>query len=237
MSQKTDSVGNPARTIVVVEDDTEISRLMILLLESEGFRCLPVIRGDEAVAIVKEQMPDIVLLDVMLPGKNGVDVCGEVREFYSGPILMLTGCDDDITELSSFRTGADDYVLKPIKPHLLLARIEALLRRSQSNPHQETSQLKAGQVAVDVKKREVHAADRPLALTDAEFDLLTLLVKQAGQVVSREECCQELRGFDYDGMDRSIDMRVSALRKKITPLLGDKQHILTVRNRGYMLTV
>ncbi len=221
--------------VMIVEDDTEISRLTTMLLEAEGYECKAIFDGAEAVEEVRRMTPDIVILDVMLPGLSGVDVCSQIREFYQGAILMLTGCDDDITELASFKQGADDYVTKPIKPHLLLARIQALLKRTQHKEVKSNAVLTFGDLHVDCQNRNVQINANSLDLTSAEFDILEVLAKHAGQVVSREQCCEQLRGFEYDGMDRSIDMRISSLRKKMDVFPGLEKRIITVRGRGYML--
>ena len=154
---------------------------------------------------------------------------------------MLTGCDDDITELASFKSGVDDYVTKPIKPHLLLARIQALLKRTkQITPASQTKRSKSdilvfGDLQIDCQQRKVFIAEHLLDLSCAEFDILALLANQAGEIVSREQCCSQLRGFEYDGMDRSIDMRISSLRKKLLSFPNQEQRIMTIRGRGYML--
>lgn len=224
-------------TIAIVEDDKELSRLTVLLLEAEGFKCIPIYRGGHAAEIILEHKPDLVILDIMLPDKSGVEICTELRQSFLEPILMLTGRGDDITELASFKNGADDYIVKPIKPHLLIARIQALLKRGKHNNTSNSREVLHGDaISVNLSRREVLIADKLVDLSDSEFDLLVILVENLGAIVSREECFRKLRGFDYDGLDRSIDMRVSSLRKKISPFLTEKQRVLTVRNRGYMLT-
>lgn len=229
---------NTLAKIAIVEDDTEILRLTTLLLESEGYECKAVARGDLAADLIRSFMPDLVILDIMLPGKSGLEVCQDIRSFYRGGVLMLTGRDDDITQLTSFKKGADDFVIKPLKPHLLLARVEALLRRTQ--PREGVGQndvLQLGKILVDKASRSVMISEQPVALTSAEFDVLALLASHAGHVVSREDCCEQLRGFSYDASDRSIDMRVSSLRKKLNSIDEQGKRIITVRNRGYMLSV
>ncbi|MEW5251451.1 response regulator [Microbulbifer sp. 2201CG32-9] len=221
--------------IALIEDDQELARLTTLLLKEEGYAVSEVHRGDAAVDHIRVSNPDLVILDIMLPGANGIEICTEVRKFYQKPILMLTGRDDDITEISSFRQGADDYVLKPVRPHLLLVRIEALLRRSGTKYPRQRDPVIIGSIKIFLQRREVHKNNTPIELSSAEFDMLALLTESIGQVVSREECCRVLRGISYDGVDRSVDMRISSLRKK----LGDDQlpHklIKTVRGKGYIL--
>ncbi|TQV87294.1 response regulator transcription factor [Aliikangiella coralliicola] len=221
--------------IVIVEDDLEISRLTTLLLESEGFHCQSVNNGKDAEALIKKCDPALVILDVMLPGQSGIEVCKSVRPFYQGAILMLTGCDDDITQLSSFKQGADDYVIKPIKPHLLLARINALLNRTLPRSKEKMKRYDFGSLTIDCKRREVSIAGEIIDVPSSEFDILALLSQKAGEVVSRTECCENLRGLAYDGLDRSIDMRISSLRKKLAKFPEHEKRIITVRTRGYML--
>lgn len=223
--------------IAIIEDDTEIARLTTLLLESEGYVTSQVHHGDDAVQHIRQQNPALVILDVMLPGKNGIQICQEIRSFYSGPVLMLTGADDDITEISAFKQGADDYLTKPIRPHVLLLRIAALLRRStiQSPEKQQEEIINNGPMTLYVSRREVEAGGINLPLSAAEFDLLLVLARNLGSPVSRDHCCEALRGLSYDGFDRSIDMRVSSLRKKLNDAQSPHRFIKTVRGKGYML--
>jgi len=224
--------------ILIVEDDTEIARLTRMLLSSEGYCCEVVHKGDEAIARVKSYEPALIILDIMLPGKNGIDICTEVRGFYDGAILMLTGRDDDMSELTSFKSGADDYVLKPIKPHLLLARIEALLKRVGTRPSAAVNddKLSVADLVFNLQRQELMIAGKtPVKLTTAEAELLSLLMRNAGKVVSREQCCEQLRGLSYDGMDRSIDMRISSLRKKLGSNQQQQQRVVTIRGQGYLL--
>lgn len=232
----TDPLSHPK--ILIVEDDTEIARLTRMLLSCEGYQCEVVHNGDEAEAMVKSYQPALIILDIMLPGKNGIDICAEIRRFYQGAILMLTGRDDDMSELTSFKSGADDYVLKPIKPHLLLARIEALLKRvaTTSAVTVNDDKLRVADLVFNLQRQELAISGKPAVnLTTAEAELLSLLMHNAGKVVSREQCCEQLRGLSYDGMDRSIDMRISSLRKKLGTNQQQQQRVVTVRGQGYLL--
>lgn len=222
--------------LILVEDDTEISRLTCMLLESEGFQVIPIFRGDEAISCIQKEQPDLVILDIMLPGLNGIEICEQIRDFYTGPVLMLTGSNDDINELISFKKGADDYVTKPFKPTILVARIQALLKRS-SKQTQSKADISTGNLVIHLKRRECFLSDQRIELTSSEFDLLAILASNLGNTVSREQCCDALRGFSYDGLDRSIDMKISALRKKIPPQAGEESLIKTVRGKGYMLAL
>ena len=153
---------------------------------------------------------------------------------------MLTGRDDDITELSSFKSGADDYVTKPIKPHLLLARIEALLSRTQRQAPAiiPAKIIEINGLIIDLEQREASYQNQLIELSDSEYEVLELFANNVGKILSRDDCCRALRGFDYDGMDRSIDMRISSLRKKLRNALStddDQPFIKTIRGQGYLL--
>ncbi len=221
--------------ILVVEDDTEICRLLRLFLETEGYLISFCHHGDEAVERIRDNQPDLIILDVMLPGQDGIQVCKQAREFYLGPVLMLTACEDDISELTAFKVGADDYVRKPIKPEVLLMRLQALLRRSQGTKVEPSENTHCDELTINASRREVSLNDELVALHSSEIDLVLLLAKNQGQAISRDECFRALRGFDYDGIDRSLDMRISSLRKKIRDQKSPHRFIKTVRGVGYML--
>ena len=228
-------MANQPAHIFVVEDDTEICRLLRLFLETEGFSMSFCHNGTDAVAQIRQVKPDIVILDIMLPGQNGIQVCKQAREFYAGPILMLTASEDDISELTAFKVGADDYVRKPIKPEVLLMRIQALLRRSQGVKVELAETIRCNDLIINASRREVLLNNTLVDLHSSEIDLVLLLSQSQGQAVSRDECFQALRGFDYDGSDRSLDMRISSLRKKIMDQQSPHRFIKTVRGVGYML--
>jgi DNA-binding response OmpR family regulator len=221
--------------ILVVEDDTEICRLLRLFLETEGYAISFCHHGIEAVEKIRNSNPELLILDVMLPGQDGIQVCKQVREFYQGPVLMLTACEDDISELTAFKVGADDYVRKPIKPDVLLMRIQALLRRSQNLKTERVERIHCDELTINSSRREVLLDDQLIDLHSSEIDLVMLLAQSQGQAVSRDECFRALRGFDYDGIDRSLDMRISSLRKKIKDQQAPHRFIKTVRGVGYML--
>ncbi|MCG7530942.1 response regulator transcription factor [Psychrobium sp. MM17-31] len=214
--------------VLLVEDDAEISRLTTMYLEAEGYTVTTIDDGALAIDSIVRINPDLVILDLMLPRMNGIEVCKKARDFYTNPILVLTACDDDISEVSLLRQGADDYLVKPLKPHVLVARIEALTRRSMR-------QQPAVDKVIEIHSQQVFCRGIKLELTNAEFEMLKILVDNEGDIVSREECCQALRGIDYDFSNRSIDMRISGLRKKLGDDQMPYQIITTVRNKGYKL--
>ncbi len=220
--------------ILIVEDDAEISRLTAMYLEAEGYESKIINDGGDALAAIKSYHPDLVILDLMLPGLNGLEICKRARLFYRAPILVLTASDDDVSEVSLLKLGADDFLSKPLKPHILVARIEALIRRSQASNVDITNE-KHSKLHINAATREVFLAGELLNLTGSEYEMLNLLEQNIGIPVSRDDCCKALRGIDYDFNDRSIDMRISMLRKKLNDDKMPYKIITTVRNKGYML--
>lgn len=230
------SVANMTYRILLVEDDLELGDLVAEYLTPHGFEVAKETSGDKAVQRIIEESPDAVLLDVNLPGTDGFTICREVRERYHGPIILLTARDTETDEVLGLEFGADDYLAKPVSPRVLLARLRTHLRRQ---PHDELisgdSVIEVGGWVVDRGRRIVLVGGRSVSVSTAEFDLLWLLAQHAGTVVSRAMLFENLHGFKFDGFDRSIDLRVSRLRKK----LGDDPHqptrILSIRGIGYQL--
>ena len=224
--------------ILIVEDDERLASLTREYLENNGLQVS--IEGDGAKAAerILTECPDLVVLDLMLPGEDGVSICRKVRNKYQKPILMLTARTDDLDEVLGLEMGADDYVAKPVRPRVLLARIRALLRRKTAVVEEEQeaglSRLQFGSLVVDNAMREAWLDNNSIELTSAEFDLLWLLCSNAGRVLSREEIFSRLRGIEYDGQDRSIDVRVSRIRPKIGDDPMHPRLIKTVRSKGYL---
>ena len=177
--------------IVLVEDDDGLAGLIKERLEAEGFAVLRSANGIEGRDLILAQSPDLVLLDIMLPGMDGFQVCREVRPAFKGPMIILTASDDDSDEILGLEMGADDYVTKPVKPRILLARIRALLRRAVVSP-EETTRIRLGKLIADAKRREVTIDETPVELTTIEFDLLWYLVTRTGQVVSRQDLYRKI---------------------------------------------
>lgn len=218
-----------ALRILLVEDDTEVAELLQAFLTKNGFRCSVEADGLRAPARIVAEKPDLVVLDIVLPGKDGLTICREARADYRGPILMLTARGGEGDEIAGLDIGADDYVAKPVKPKALLARIRALLRRTREvDPSPE--KVTVGALLVDSTKRIATIGGRAIDLSSAEFDLLWILVSNAGHVLPRDFLLERLRGESYNGIERSIDLRVSRLRQKI----GDPNLIKTVRSVGYL---
>jgi two-component system response regulator RstA len=223
-------------TLLLVEDDARTAELVATFLTREGFDVEGVRDGGQAVDRALASRPDLVVLDWMLPGEDGLTICRRLRaEGYAGPVLMLTARTDEIDQIIGLEVGADDYLPKPVRPRLLLARIRALLRRT-GGAEAHDDRLELGWLVVDRGRREVTVAGLPVDFTTAEFDLLWLLASRAGEPVTRDQLFEELRGIAYDGLDRSMDMRVSQLRKRLVDADPEgRDPIRTVRGVGYQL--
>ncbi|NRF27294.1 winged helix-turn-helix domain-containing protein [Vibrio coralliilyticus] len=225
-------------TITLVEDDVELADLIRDFLQNYEFEVNVITDGIRAVDAILEGQPDLVILDIMLPGQSGMEVCKAIRAGYQGMILMQTALDDDIDQVMGLELGADDYVVKQVKPRLLLSRIRALLRRQQRQSASKLNdELTFGCLMINLKHRAVTLDNQLIKLTTSEFDLLHLLAKNAGQVVSRDEIAQSIRGFEYDGLDRTIDRRISRLRRTLKDDPQEPELIKTVRGIGYQLCV
>ena len=227
--------------ILLVEDDERLAKLTAEYLRKNEFEVTIEGRGDTAEARILKEDPDLVILDVMLPGKDGFEVCRAVRQQYKGVILMLTARDEDLDQILGLELGADDYIAKPVQPRLLLARIKALLRRApgsgESGPSaDETDELEFGNFRISQATRNAHLGEDIIDLTTAEFDLLWLLARHAGNILSRDDLLLELRGIGFDGLDRSIDARISRLRRKLGDDPENPTRIKTVRGKGYLFS-
>ena len=224
--------------VLIVEDDQRLSELTQQYLINNGL--LASVERDGAVAAerILQENPDVIVLDIMLPGESGLSICKKIRPNYKGGILILTARSSDQDHVKGLELGADDYVSKPVHPRVLLARIRALLRRKaplkEQKPTRKSTRLTFGNLTIDSSIREAYLHDQSLELTSAEFDLLWLLTSNAGRVLSREEIFEQLRGIEYDGQDRSIDVRVSRIRPKIGDDPMNPHLIKTIRSKGYL---
>ncbi|GIU05254.1 MULTISPECIES: response regulator transcription factor [unclassified Shewanella] len=218
--------------ILVVEDDTSLAEWISDYLIDHGYSITVASQGDFALTMIAEEEPDLVLLDVMLPVKNGFDVCKEARAFYTGPILFMTACVEDGDEIQGLEVGADDYLTKPIRPQVMLARIKALLRRATDDTIKQ--QLVFDTLVLNAVAKSVTIEHQVLDLNANEFDVLWLLATKVGTVVSRSDLIAQLRGIEYDGFDRSVDIRVSRLRKKLHEAQSQAYKIKTIRGKGYL---
>lgn len=226
-----------AYRLLLVEDDARLAALVSSYLAPHGFSVAVETRGDRAAARILSERPDVVLLDIMLPGKDGLSVCREVRGEYRGILVMLTARGDEIDEIVGLEIGADDYLAKPVRPRVLLARLRSLLRRTTDHGEVDhvSSRIEHGALVLDARKRVVTLRGEEVALTTAEFDLLWVLAVRAGRVVTREELFASLRGAEFDGLDRSIDLRISRLRKKLGDDPKQPKRLKSVRGAGYLL--
>jgi DNA-binding response OmpR family regulator len=224
--------------ILLIEDDTRLAELTATYLEQNGLRVATEARGDRALERFTRERPRLVLLDLLLPGKDGLSICRELRRVHEVPILILTAKDTDIDHVIGLEAGADDYVMKPVDPMVLLARVRALLRRAErggGTPSERKPDLTLGALRISETSREVWLQGAPVPLTTQEFELLSLLAHRAGELVSRDEVFRTMRGIDYDGLDRSIDGRVSKLRRKLGDDAAAPTRIKTVWGKGYLL--
>ena len=228
--------------ILLVEDDQKLASLLESYLSNFGFNVNIINSGEHAVDQIIIHSPTLVILDLMLPKVDGLAICRQVRNQYDGIILMLTASGDDMDQVAALEIGADDFVQKPIQPRVLLARIKSLLRRGQNVTQviENKSNNKAGKEKVfgslwlNKSLQRCKLCDELVPLTPSEFALLWHLVDYSEQVLSREELLKSLRSIDYDGLDRSIDNKISQLRKKLKDDTSQPQGIITVRGKGYM---
>lgn len=229
--------------ILIVEDDLDLAQWMQDYLVQKAYQVTVSHRGDEAVALIQQHNPDIVILDGMLPGLDGVDVCKAVRPEFNHAIIMVTARDEEIDEVLGLEMGADEYLTKPVRARALLARIRKHLERqliaagSNSLPNSasiSSQQLHFNNLLIDRQAMLVSLDDVNIKVSSSEFEVLWLLAQQAGQILSRDDLVSQLRGFDYDGFDRSIDLKVSRLRKKLGDDPSEPTRIKTIWGKGYL---
>ncbi|KXU80602.1 two-component system response regulator RstA [Aeromonas enteropelogenes] len=225
--------------ILFVEDDPEIGELISNWLGRHEMEVILESRGDRALARVEAEQPDLVLLDIMLPGLDGMSLCRALRPRFGGPIVMLTSLDSDMNQILSLELGANDYILKTTPPSVLLARLRVQFRQHQQTPQpvavtSAPQALQFGRLCVDGAGRDVRLDGQSIALSTADFDLLWELACHAGQILGREALFQSLRGREYDGLDRSMDVAISRLRRRLGDDTNNPVRIKTVRQKGYL---
>ncbi|MCP4678940.1 MAG: response regulator transcription factor [Deltaproteobacteria bacterium] len=224
--------------IMIVEDDRRLAELTGELLEQNGYTVSTEGNGEIAIERIHLEEPDLIILDINLPGLDGFTVCRRVRPRFKGRILMLTARGEEIDELFGLEAGADDYLAKPVAPQRLLVRVRAILRRTERQPEMEetaSAPVRSGNLAIYSQRRVVELDGVPLGLSSAEFDLLWFLARNIGRPLTRETIYRELKGCAYDGVDRSIDLRVSKLRRCLGDDPTNPRWIKTVRGSGYLL--
>jgi DNA-binding response OmpR family regulator len=221
--------------VLLVEDNVRLAASIRDYLQKHQVEVHVETNGLAVAARIERLRPDLVILDLMLPGKDGLAICRELRRTDRTPVLILTAKGEDIDQVLGLEMGADDYVVKPVEPRVLLARIEAILRRARpAAGAPKDARLAAGGLEIDAGRRSAAIAGRAIDLTTGDFDILWLLASRQGTVVTRDEILRVVRGIDYDGLDRSIDARICRLRKKLQDAGGAETMIKTVRLRGYL---
>ena len=216
--------------VLVVDDDASLAEMLSIVLRQEGFESRLCARGDEAMDAFREFRPDLVLLDLMLPGKDGIDVCKEIREESGVPIVMLTAKSDTVDVVVGLESGADDYVVKPFKPKELVARIRARVRRLDAPAHEA---LTIGDLSIDVAGHSVTRDGAAVNLTPLEFDLLLCLARKPWQVFTREVLLEQVWGYRHSADTRLVNVHVQRLRSKVEHDPENPQIIVTVRGVGY----
>lgn len=224
----------PQYSVLLVDDDVKLLRLLQSYFEKEGFLIYTAQDGLDAFQLVRQRKPNIVVLDLMLPGLDGLEVCRKIRKDNDVPILMLTARDEETDRLIGLEIGADDYVTKPFSPKEVVARVKSILRRE----HKQVVQYKpiqVGAIAIDLERHQVLNNKNPVQLTPTEFKILELLASNIGKVFSRAQIAEQAQGYTFDGYERTVDAHIKNLRRKIGDQSKDVGYIQTVYGIGYKL--
>lgn len=227
----------PYGTVLLVEDDLALAVWITDYLQSKGFGVVHFARGDEALQQWQAAGADVILLDLMLPGVNGLEICRSIRQQSDIPVLMLTAQGEELDEVLALESGANDYLVKPVRPRALLARLNSVLRQHQKYQQQaplQAERMQFGKLLLDYSSRRVSLDDEEINFSATEFKLLWFLARQSGQVLGRQEVFREMTGRDYDGLDRRVDMLISVLRRKLGDNSSQPQRIKTVWGEGYL---
>lgn len=222
--------------ILVVDDEKKVVELVALYLKRDGYQVLEAYDGLQALELVHEKQPDLIVLDLMLPGIDGLAICRTLRaEGNTVPIIMLTARALEDDKLTGLGLGADDYVVKPFSPRELVARVKAVLRRVGRGAEENPTEVRCGDLVVNFVRHEVNVRGTPVYLTAREFDLLGALVKQPGRAFTREELLDAAFGYDYEGLERTVDVHIMNLRRKIERDPAQPTYIQTIQGVGYKL--
>ena len=224
------------KTILVIEDDESVSQLIRLYLAHEGYRAVSAKNGIKGLNLARSEDPDLVLLDLNLPGLDGAEICRSLRVDSDVPIIMVTARVDEDERLEGLDLGADDYVTKPFSPRELMARIRAVMRRSvreQDVKDRLQGEMTVGEYAVDLESRTVRVSGKELTLTPTEYRLLIYFMNAHRRTVSREQIIENAIGYEFDGFDRTVDTHISNLRRKLEKATGGERHLKTVYGIGY----
>jgi DNA-binding response OmpR family regulator len=227
----------PGALIVLIEDDARLSELISRYLRDNGYRVIQIADGNLAVESIRREDPRLVILDLGLPGQDGFSICEALRPSFTNPILILTARDNSADHIRGLELGADDYVIKPIEPGVLSARVNALLRRSAPVAKAERRILSFGALRIDCAARSVTLKGQEVSLSSSEYLLLEFLAGHAGQILSRNTLFQHLYKREYDGLDRILDIRVSHLRKKLGDEGNGAERIKTIWGKGYLFVL
>jgi len=225
-----------ADRILVVDDETQIVRVIEGYLEKAGYTVLTAHDGHAALSIARSEAPDLVILDLLLPGMDGMDVCRAIRRESDTPIIMLTARVEEVDRIIGLEIGADDYVTKPFSPRELVARVGAVLRRTHRAPDSTGEILVVGDLRLDVARRELLLKGSLVDLTPSEFEIMRQLMSEPGRVYSREQLLQAAQGVAYEGYERTIDTHIKNLRKKLEPQPRRPTYLLTVHGYGYKIS-
>jgi DNA-binding response OmpR family regulator len=221
------------KRILVVDDEARIRGIVRSYLESDGFEVAEAGEGNATVPMVRDWHPDLVVLDVMMPGTDGVEVLRELRTSSDVPVIMLTARSEEVDKLVGLSVGADDYVTKPFSPRELVARIKAVLRRGAAQPTDTADRITFADLVIDVGAREVSRDGQPVELSTLEFDLLVALARAPGRVLTRRQLLEKVWGYDFYGDERVVDVHIRSIRKALGDPASDPRVIATVRGVGY----
>jgi DNA-binding response OmpR family regulator len=223
-----------AKRVLVVDDDTKTVELVKLYLNRDGYRVFTAYDGAEAMRLATDSHPDLIVLDLMLPGIDGLEICRRLRDESDVPIIMLTAKTTDEDKLTGLDMGADDYMTKPFSPKELAARVRTVLRRLPGE--RSPDEIRHGNIVINFLKREASLDGKPLNLTTIEFKLLAILVREPGRIFSRAQLVEKALGYDFEGNDRTIDVHILNLRRKLEPDPKHPRYIKTVYGGGYKLS-
>ncbi len=222
-----------SKKVLLVDDEKTLVKALTFNLEKEGYQVIPAYDGEEALKLVETETPDLIILDLMLPGVDGFEVCRKVRKSLDIPIIMLTAKGDDIDKILGLELGADDYMTKPFNPRELLARVKAIFRRTETQGTSLNSLIKIQDLQIDLYQHKVRVKDNEVDLTSKEFALLNILASNPGRVFSREQLLQQIWGYNYYGDARTVDVHIRHLREKLESDPSNPRYILTVWGTGY----
>lgn len=222
------------KKVLIIEDDEKTVELVQLYLKRDGYRVFTAFNGPDGLRIARELKPDLIVLDLMLPGIDGIEVCRKIREESAVPIIMLTARTTEEDRLTGLDSGADDYVTKPFSPRELAARVRAVLRRMpEESLIRGPQELKYGDLELNFLKYEAKYKDKPVDLTSLEFKILGIMAREPGRVFTRAQLIEKAAGYDFEGFDRTVDVHIHNLRKKLENCADGRRFIKTVYGAGY----